>query len=79
MSNKYYVLQKFDMSMEIPEVRNIRDLFSDTVIEQEMLGISRLMYTTFNEANRVSKGLDLLFKGKLKGESFVVVKEIENE
>ena len=79
MSNKYYVLQKFDMSMEIPEVRNIRDLFSDTVIEQEMLGKSPLMYTTFNEANRVSKGLDLLFKAKLKGESFVVVKEIENE
>ena len=79
MSNKYYVLQKFDMSMEIPEVRNIRDLFSDTVIEQEMLGKSPLMYTTFNEANKVSKGLDLLFKGKLKGESFVVVKEIDNE
>ena len=79
MSNKYYVLQKFDMSMEIPEVRNIRALCSDTVIAQEMLGKSPLMYTTFNEANKVSKGLDLLFKGKLKGESFVVVKEIENE
>ncbi len=38
MSNKYYVLQKFDMSAELPEIRNIRDLFSDTVIETEMLG-----------------------------------------
>jgi len=79
MSNKYYVLQKFDMSMEVPEVKNIRDLFSDIVIEQNMLGKSPLMYPTFNEANKVSKGLDLLFKGRLQGESFVVVKEIENE
>ena len=79
MSNKYYVLQKFDMPMEVPEVKNIRDLFSDIVIEQNMLGKSPLMYNTFNEANKVSQGLDLLFKGKLKGESFVVVKEIEND
>ena len=44
-----------------------------------MLGKSPLMYATFNEANKVSKGLDLLFKGRSKAESFVVVKEIENE
>mgnify|MGYP007077573562 CR=1 FL=1 len=79
MSNKYYVLQKFDMSAELPEIRNIRDLFSDAVIETEMLGKSPLMYTTFNEAREVSKGLNLLFKGKLKSESFIVVKEMENE
>ena len=79
MSNKYYVLQKFDMPMEVPEVKNIRDLFSDIVIEQNMLGKSPLMYNTFNEANKVSKGLDLLFKGRSNAESFVVVKEIDNE
>ena len=79
MNNKYYVLLKFNVSMELPEIRSIRDLFSDIVIEQDMLGKTPLMYTTFNEANKVSQGLDLLFKGKLKGESFVVVKEIENE
>jgi hypothetical protein len=79
MRNKYYVLQKFDTSAELTEVKNIRDLFSDVVIETEMLGKSPLMYATFNEANKVSKGLDLLFKGRSNAESFVVVKEIDNE
>jgi hypothetical protein len=37
------------------------------------------MYDTFDEANKVAKGLDLIFKGKLKSESFVVVKDMTNE
>jgi hypothetical protein len=79
MSNKYYILQKWDSVSEVPDIKNIRDLFSDTVLETNMLGKSPLMYDTFDEANKVAKGLDLIFKGKLKSESFVVVKDMTNE
>ena len=79
MSNKYYILQKWDSVSEVPDIKNIRDLFSDAVLETNMLGKSPLMYDTFDEASKVAKGLDLIFKGKLKSESFVVVKDMTNE
>ena len=79
MSNKYYILQKWDSTDETPDIKNIRDLFSDTVYETNMLGKSPLMYDTFDEASKVAKSLDLIFKGKFKSESFVVVKDMTNE
>ena len=71
--SKYYILEK--NTFENLTIKLPTDLFSDSVLECNELGNEPFAYDTIEEAKHVKSALNLIFKGKSKTISFIIMKE----
>jgi hypothetical protein len=71
--SKYYIFEK--NTFETLSIKLPTELFSDVVLECVELGKEPFTYDTIEEAQHVKSALNLIFKGKSKEISFIIMEE----
>ena len=68
-------MEKYD-SDEGVKIKSLMDLFDNDIQDSFILGEEPFQYEKLEDAKLVVDALNLIFKGKLSIQSFIIVKEI---
>jgi len=71
----YHIMEKYD-SDEGVKIKSLMDLFDNDIQDSFILGEEPFQYEKLEDAKLVVDALNLIFKGKLSIQSFIIVKEI---
>ena len=71
----YHIMEKYN-SDEGVEIKSLMQLFANDIQDSFMLGEEPFKYEKLEDAKLVVDALNLIFKGKLSIQSFIIVKEI---
>ena len=71
----YHIMEKYD-SDEGVKIKSLMDLFDNDIQDSFILGEEPFQYEKLEDAKLVVDSLNLIFKGKLSIQSFIIVKEI---